>query len=163
MEESLQPSAVILLPRSGAAKMAAMSHDVGFTHVALTAKDAAASIAFYARFAKMEVVHERRDHASSRRVVWLSDRTRPFVIVLIEVENVDVHLGGSAHLGIGCASRAEVDRLCALARAENRLVYAPQDSGYPVGYWGMIADPDGHHVELAFGQEVGLTVEKKAR
>jgi hypothetical protein len=30
-----------------------------------------------------------------------------------------------------------------------------------VGYWGIIGDPDGHNLEVAFGQEVGLTVEKK--
>ena len=137
-----------------------MSHDVGLTHIALTCKDAAASVAFYARYAKMQIVHERRDHANGKRIVWLSDRTRPFVIVLIEKDAVDATLGGWAHLGVGCASRGEVDRLCELARGEGRLVHAPQDAGYPVGYWGMIADPDGHHLELAFGQEVGLTVER---
>ena len=136
-----------------------MTHDLGLTHVALTVKDAAASVAFYARFARMQVVHERPDHNSEHKVVWLSDKTRPFVIVLIEVDKVDVVLGGWAHLGVGCASKEEVDRLCALAKTEGRLVTAPHDAGYPVGYWGMIADPDGHHLEVAFGQEVGLTVQ----
>ncbi len=136
-----------------------MAQDLGFTHVALTVKDAAASVAFYGRYASMQVVHERAEH-SGHKVVWLSDKTRPFVIVLIEAAKVDVVLGGSAHLGVGCPSKEEVDRLCALARSESRLVYAPHDAGYPVGYWGMIADPDGHHLEVAFGQEVGLTVER---
>ncbi len=135
-----------------------MSHDLGLTHVALTVRDGAKSKAFYARFANMQVVHERKDHANGKSVLWLSDRTRPFVIVLIEVDRVDVQLGGWAHLGVGCVSRAEVDRLCALAREEGCLVQAPHDAGYPVGYWGMIRDPDGHNVELAYGQEVGLTV-----
>jgi catechol 2,3-dioxygenase-like lactoylglutathione lyase family enzyme len=134
--------------------------DLGLTHVALTVKDPRASIAFYARYARMEVVHERHDPSSGRTVVWLSDRTRPFVIVLIEAEKVDHTLGGWTHLGVGCKSREEVDRLCTQALEEGRLVSAPHDSGYPVGYWGMIADPDGHNLEVAFGQEVGLTVEK---
>jgi hypothetical protein len=33
------------------------------------------------------------------------------------------------------------------------------DSGYPVGYWGLIVDPDGHNLELSYGQEVALAVE----
>ena len=129
--------------------------DIGLTHVALPVHDLDASIAFYARYARMQVVHRREG------VVWLSDKTRPFVIVLIEVEQVAVTLGGWAHLGVGCSSRAEVDRLCALAREEGRLVTVPHDAGYPVGYWAMLSDPDGHHLELAFGQEVGLTVERE--
>jgi catechol 2,3-dioxygenase-like lactoylglutathione lyase family enzyme len=141
--------------------MGAMT-DVGLTHVALTAKDPRASIDFYARFANMTVVHERADPTSGRRVVWLSDRTRPFVIVLIETDRVEVTLGGWAHLGVGCKSREEVDRLCALARAEGRLVSEPHDAGYPVGYWAMIADPDGHNLEVAYGQEVGLTVDRES-
>ena len=135
-----------------------MGHDIGLTHVALTVTDAAASAAFYERFAAMSVVHRRCEHGKT--VLWLSDRTRPFVIVLIEVDEVTVRLGGTAHLGVGCGSREEVDRLCALARREGRLRLEPHDAGYPVGYWAIIEDPDGHNLELAHGQEVGLTVER---
>jgi hypothetical protein len=39
-------------------------------------------------------------------------------------------------------------------------VFGPIDSGPPVGYWGYIVDPDGHNLELSFGQEVGLTVDQ---
>jgi hypothetical protein len=31
-------------------------------------------------------------------------------------------------------------------------------SGHPIGYWAF--DPDGHRLELYYGQEIGLTVEK---
>ena len=34
----------------------------------------------------------------------------------------------------------------------------PFDSGPPVGYWAIIPDPDGHNLELSYGQEVGTTV-----
>jgi len=34
------------------------------------------------------------------------------------------------------------------------------DSGYPVGYWAFINDPDGHVLEISYGQEIGLTVER---
>jgi len=29
-----------------------------------------------------------------------------------------------------------------------------------VGYWVFVSDPDGHTLELAYGQEVTLTVEQ---
>ncbi len=131
--------------------------DVGFSHVALAVSDPERSIDFYARYAGMQVVH-RRTEPSRETVVWLSDLTRPFVIVLIETA-VSHRLGGYAHLGVGCAARADVDRLCALAESEGRTVSGPYDSGPPVGYWAIIADPDGHNLELSYGQEVGLTVE----
>lgn len=128
-------------------------HDLGLTHVALTSSDLDASIAFWSRYARMQVVH-RRDG-----VVWLSDRTRPFVIVLAQVEQVEHPLRPFAHLGVGCASRDDVDRLAAMAQDDGCLVDGPTDYGPPVGYWAFIKDPDGHTLEVSFGQEVGLTVE----
>lgn len=130
--------------------------DVGLTHVALPVADPAASVAFYERYAAMHVVHRRRDPSTGREVVWLADGTRPFVIVLIEVERVEERLEGLAHLGVGCATREDVDRLCDVARAEGRLRMGPIDAGAPVGYFAMLADPDGHTLELSHGQEVGL-------
>lgn len=134
--------------------------DRGLTHVALPVTDIDASIVFYRRYADMEVVHRRRDDDTETTVVWISDRTRPFVIVLIEQPAVSHTLGGFAHLGIGCATRDEVDRRCQDARDEGREVLGPRDSGYPVGYWAIIPDPDGHNLELSHGQEVGLAVEQ---
>jgi catechol 2,3-dioxygenase-like lactoylglutathione lyase family enzyme len=128
--------------------------DVGLTHVALPARDLDESIGFYARYAQMQVVH-RRDG-----VVWLSDKTRPFVIVLLEVSEVTHPLVPAAHLGVACTSRAEVDRLCELARSEERLIGGPADYGPPVGYWAFVRDPDGHTLEVSHGQDVGLTVEE---
>jgi predicted lactoylglutathione lyase len=81
------------------------------------------------------------------------------VIVLAEVPSVEHALLPFAHLGVGCASREEVDRLAALAKEEARLINGPLDYGPPVGYWAFIRDPDGHTLEVSFGQEVGLTVE----
>jgi catechol 2,3-dioxygenase-like lactoylglutathione lyase family enzyme len=127
-------------------------HDVGLTHVALPVADLDASIAFYARYARMQVVHRRPG------TVWISDRTRPFVIVLLEASKVEHPLRPFAHLGVGCESRDEVDRLCALARDEGCLIGGPNDYGPPVGYWAFLRDPDGHTLEVAFGQEVALTV-----
>jgi catechol 2,3-dioxygenase-like lactoylglutathione lyase family enzyme len=132
--------------------------DLGLTHVALPITDVAASLAFYERYAAMRVVHRRADPSDGREVLWISDGTRPFVIVLIQSERVASPLLPLAHLGVGCASRAEVDRLVAQARGEGRSVWGPTDSGPPVGYWALIADPDGHTLELSHGQEVALTL-----
>ncbi|MFQ5418328.1 MAG: VOC family protein, partial [Myxococcota bacterium] len=66
--------------------------DVGLTHVALEVSDLDASIAFYESYAGMHVVHRRP------QVVWLSDKTRPFVIVLLEVPEVRACLRPFAHL-----------------------------------------------------------------
>lgn len=127
--------------------------DLGLTHIALPSTDLDASIDFYARFAGMEPVHRREG------VVWLSDRTRPFVIVLMEMPKVEQPLVPFAHLGVALATRGDVDRICDLARGEDRLISGPLDYGPPVGYWAFIRDPDGHTLEISHGQEVGLTVE----
>jgi catechol 2,3-dioxygenase-like lactoylglutathione lyase family enzyme len=134
--------------------------DLGLTHVALPVRDMARSLAFYQHYAGMQVVHERVDATSGARVAWVSDKTRPFVIVLIEVAEVKHALLPIAHLGVGCASREEVDRLAAEAKAEGRPCFGPADYGYPVGYFALISDPDHHTLEVSHGQEVGLAVER---
>ncbi len=134
--------------------------DLGLTHVALPVTSLDRSIAFYAKYAKMTVVH-RRPLASDPGldIAWLSDRTRPFVVVLAEAASVDRPLGPFAHLGVACADRDEVDRLCDLARLERCLREEPRETGGPAGYLAMLSDPDGHTLELSFGQEVGYAVE----
>ena len=134
--------------------------DLGLSHIALAVSDLERSIAFYARFADMEVVHRRTGH-DGVEVAWISDLTRPFVIVLLQNREAaeSARLGGWAHLGVGCASRDEVDHRLVTASSEGYEVLGPCDDGPPVGYWGLIVDPDGHNLELAYGQQVGLTVE----
>ena len=127
--------------------------DIGLTHVALPVRDLDLSAAFYARYAQMQVVHSRDG------VLWLSDKTRPFVIVLVESDHV-TPLAPFAHLGVGCEHRDDVDRLAEMARAEGILSGGPEDAGPPVGYWAFLRDPDGHTLEISFGQEVGLIVEE---
>ncbi|MCZ6464763.1 MAG: VOC family protein [Proteobacteria bacterium] len=131
--------------------------DVGLSHVALLVTSVARSADFYARYARMEVVHRRRSRAG-RGIVWLSDLSRPFVIVLIEADTIEGRLEGVAHLGVGCASREEVDQLCERARGEGCLDLGPEDGGPPVGYWALLRDPDGHNLELSYGQQVGRAV-----
>jgi catechol 2,3-dioxygenase-like lactoylglutathione lyase family enzyme len=131
--------------------------DVGLTHIALTATDLERSVEFYAHYAQMQVVHRRPG------IVWLSDQTRPFVIVLAKQSEVEHPLRPFSHLGVACATREDVDRLAASAREAGCLLGGPMDSGPPVGYWAFVRDPDGHTLELSFGQEVGLAVEASRR
>ena len=134
----------------------AVHPDRGFTHIALQVSDLDRSLAFYERYADMTPVH-RRTSSDGVRVAWITDHTRPFVIVLLETA-VTAPLAGWNHLGIGVGSREEVDRRMASAVAEGLVTAGPHDSGPPAGYNGIVVDPDGHNLEIAFGQEVTFTV-----
>ena len=68
----------------------------------------------YAKYAGMKVVHRRGQKSDGdREIAWLSDLTRPFVLVLAEA-TVEYPLGPFAHLGVACESQGEVDRLAAV-------------------------------------------------
>jgi catechol 2,3-dioxygenase-like lactoylglutathione lyase family enzyme len=134
--------------------------DRGLTHVALLVSHLNDSIAFYTTYARMQVVHRRTVPTTGFEVAWMSDTMRPFVIVLSERSQVDHPLVPPAHLGVACASREDVERLCAWARGEGRLLNEPRDAGPPIGYVTFIRAPDGHPLEVSFGQEVGLTIQQ---
>lgn len=132
--------------------------DVGFTHVAFVVRDLDKSIDFYHRYAGMDVVHRREpDVPEARKVAWLSDRTRPFALVLVQADVVtDTPLGNFGHLGVACASIEEIDQKVDMARSEGVLRKEPVQAGDPVGYFVFFADPDGNTLELSYGQRVGL-------
>ncbi len=138
--------------------------DVGFTHVAFVVRDLERSIAFYERYAGMTVIHRREpDVPDARKVAWLSDRTRPFALVLVQADNVtDTPLGNFGHLGVACASREEINEKITMARAEGVLRKEPVEAGDPVGYYVFFADPDDNTLELSYGQRVGLEVMSNA-
>ncbi len=132
--------------------------DIGLTHVALPCTDMERTITFYRDYGDMEIVHDR--DSGGARVVWLSDKTRPFVIVFLETQDIPHPLGPFSHLGVGLASREEVDARIARARAAGVEIDGPHDTGPPVGYWAFLRDPDGHTLELAYGQAVHLVVDQ---
>ena len=129
--------------------------DIGLTHIALPVSSLEASVAFYAQYANMSVVHSRPG------VVWVSDRTRPFAIVLIETAGVIKPLLPMAHLGVGVSSREEVDHLCHLAVESGCLARQAEQMEPPVGYWALISDPDGHTLEVSYGQDLGEIVKSE--
>ena len=127
------------------------------THVALGVRDLDRTIAFYKKHVQLHVVHERAD--SGMRVAWLADREpdAEFVLVLLE-HGVESPAGPTTllHIGFAVASREEVDRAAAAARAEGILVLEPVYAGPIVGYFCLIEDPDGNHVEFSYGQPINL-------
>ena len=145
---------------TAAQSMVVYGLDRSLTHVALPVSNLNDSIAFYTKYARMQVVPRQTVPTTGFEVAWLSDQTRPFVIILSERSQVDHPLVPPAHLGVACASREEVERLCALARGEGRLLNGPRDAGPPIGYVAFLRDPDGHTLEVSFGQEVGLTIQQ---
>jgi len=125
------------------------------THVAIRTPDLTASIEFYQRFAGLHVVHEREDQGI--RVAWLSHvREDPeFVIVVLELPHAEAREPAACdHLGFDVTSRAEVDRIAALAREAGCLKYGPADAGRIVGYFCMLRDPSGNTCEFSHGQPI---------
>ena len=131
-----------------------MEAETGFSHIALQVSDLDASIAFYQRWAGLSVIDRLEDPSSGARAARMSDPTRGerFAIALVQHGELTHRLAGMSHLGIGCKDRAEVDRLAKQADAEGCLRHGPVDAGFPLGYWAFLADPDGHQLELSFGQ-----------
>jgi catechol 2,3-dioxygenase-like lactoylglutathione lyase family enzyme len=125
------------------------------THVALGVGDLDRTIAFYRKHVGLHVVHERNDQGT--RVVWLAEReTDPsFVIVLFEVPADRARGSGTLqHLGFAVAARADVDAAAEAARADGVLRVEPTYAGPVVGYFCIVADPDGNQVEFSFGQPI---------
>jgi catechol 2,3-dioxygenase-like lactoylglutathione lyase family enzyme len=122
-----------------------------WTHITINASDLAASIDFYTSLCGLSIVRDRRPEG--RHNVWLGPATAAgedpvFVLVIVQDEVKSL----LDHFGFQCDSRAEVDRIAAQAREQDILVQPPIDAGGVVGYFAMVRDPDGHIVELTFGQ-----------
>lgn len=80
----------------------------------------------------MTVIHQREpDLPSARKVAWLSDRTRPFATVLVQSDDpADTPLGPFGHLGVACATRAEIDEK--VASHGGKVFYAGSRSSWAI-------------------------------
>jgi lactoylglutathione lyase len=148
------------------------------THIALPVRDLEATLAFYRRFTTLEVIHERTDPDSGLRTAWLANpgdvtdagndlgiQAARFVIVLIcgslpravtgEIKEEYGFLRSISHLGISCDSRADIDRLAAMAAEDRCLLLGPMYRNAVVGYICIVTDPDGNNIEFSVEQVLG--------
>ena len=127
------------------------------THIALQVRQTARSIAFYARYCAMRVVHQRAG-TEGGTITWLGWGEDPprFVIVLIE-EDYEVNRQPEwQHIGMAVDTREEVDERYRLAMMDGLTgLWPPTDGGPVVGYYCAVPDPDGNLVEFSCGQRIG--------
>jgi catechol 2,3-dioxygenase-like lactoylglutathione lyase family enzyme len=141
------------------------------THIALPVRDLDAHLAFWARYTRMEKIHERYDEDTHLRTAWLAnsqDKTEKaarFVVVLMEgklptqitgdIKEEYGFLRSIAHLGISLDSRDDVDRVAEMAKEDGILVLGPMYRNPVVGYICLVRDPDGNNVEFSVEQDLG--------
>lgn len=107
------------------------SVDVGFTHVAFTVRCLASSIDFYTRYTAMTVIHQREPDLP-RREKWHGSATAPGLSpVLVQSDDpADTPLGPFGHLGVACATRAEIDEK--VASHGGKVFYAGSRSSWAI-------------------------------
>jgi catechol 2,3-dioxygenase-like lactoylglutathione lyase family enzyme len=127
------------------------------SHLGLPVTDLAKSTAFYEKWLGMKV-QAKADDPMGVRSVRLAQKGGTFVISLL-AGPMAMPMPGVMHLGLECATKAEVDKIAADAKKAGILTYGPVDSGADLGYQAYISDPDGNGIEFAFGQKVGLAEE----
>lgn len=142
------------------------------THIALPVRNLEATLAFYAKYTTLAVIHERFDEETKMRTAWLAnerDRTTDeaarFVIVLIEgalpkqitgdIEESYGFLTSISHLGLSLDTREEVDAIADLAREDGCLLLGPMYRNEVVGYICIVTDPDGNNLEFSVEQILG--------
>lgn len=143
------------------------------THIALPVRSLEKQLAFYERYTTMKVVSQRQDPETGLRTAWLAnerdinpDGGARFVVVLIEgslpreivgneMKEEYTFLTSISHLGISLETRADVDRVAALAKEEGTLVLGPMYRNEVVGYICLLRDPDGNNVEFSVEQDLG--------
>ena len=142
------------------------------THIALPVRDLAATLAFYATYTNLAVIHERHDPETDLRTAWLanerdrtSDGAARFVIVLIEgklptkitgdIQEKYGFLTSISHLGLSLDTREEVDRIAEMAREDGCLLLGPMYRNEVVGYICIVTDPDGNNLEFSVEQVLG--------
>jgi len=129
------------------------------THLALHVPSLETCLEFYQRFTGMHVVHQRGGTAAHpKRIVWMSEpgREHDFVFVLMGGGScVQLAAGDYRHFGFAVKSKAEVDRIAALALDSGCLLWPARQEPFPVGYYCGVQDPAGNQLEFSYGQPLG--------
>ena len=131
---------------------------VRLTHIGLPVTDLDKSIAFYKKWASMDVTERPKDPVGIKVARMAQKGGGNFVISLLEMPMaMALPMPGVMHLGLECASKGAVDKIANDAKKAGILISGPVDSGPDLGYQTYISDPDGNNLEFSFGQRIGLT------
>ena len=135
----------------------AADKSVRLTHLGLPVTDLDKSIAFYKKWAGMEVTERPKDPVGIKGARLAQKGGGGFVISLLEMPvQMALPMPGVMHLGLECNSKAQVDKIANDAKKAGILISGPVDSGPDLGYQTYISDPDGNNLEFSFGQRVGV-------
>ena len=130
-----------------------MATTLRLDHLALECRDISKTIQFYQRYAEMEVIHDRYEQGA--RVTWIRHRRDRNGLTLVLIQGPKVpktRKGLMNHLGFHVASCPEVDLISKMADSEDCLLEPAKNGGEILGYYCIVADPDGNLVEFSYGQ-----------
>ena len=131
-----------------------------WTHIALPCHDIDKSIEWYTRYTTLELLDRRSDPDGYGAWLGHSDQAEsPFILVLVsffrdQEKGPQPIMAPFAHIGIEVESRAEVERIAEMGRAEGCLMWPPTDMPDPIGYICAVTDPDGNVIEISHNQGV---------
>ena len=131
-----------------------------WTHIALPCHDIDKSIEWYPRYTTLELLDRRSDPDGYGAWLGHSDQAEsPFILVLVsffrdQEKGPQPIMAPFAHIGIEVESRAEVERIAEMGRAEGCLMWPPTDMPDPIGYICAVTDPDGNVIEISHNQGV---------
>ncbi len=130
-----------------------------FTHITLAVDDLVTAIEWYERYTPLRAVDQRREPRAD--TAWLchpEPAEHPFVVVLssfdAEGRSPNGRPGTVGHLGIELTSRAAVDAMAVLARADGCLASVPGRGPTTAGYVCALTDPDGNVVQFSYDRGV---------
>ncbi len=126
------------------------------THIAMHVDNLTRCVAFYQKYCRLHVVHQREKH--NKQVVWMAEPGRAHEFVMVFLEGGPLHEPAAndfSHLGFALASKSEVDAIALEAKLEGVLVWPAIQEHYPVGYYCGLVDPNGNYVEFSYGQPLG--------
>ena len=131
-----------------------------WTHIALPSTDIDRSIAWYEKFTPLKLLDRREDADGYGAWLGHDDQSdKPFVLVLVsffkdQAGGPQPIMAPFAHIGMELTSRAEVERIAELGKADGCMAWPPTQMPDPIGYICALKDPDGNMIEFSYDQGV---------
>ncbi len=125
-----------------------------------TVRCLASSIDFYTRYTAMTVIHQREPDLPLGAESGMAQRPHPaFALVLVQSDDpADTPLGPFGHLGVACATQAEIDEK--VAPHGGKVFYAGSRSSWAIRWAISLSLPTRTVTPWSCrgGQRVGLEV-----